>query len=188
MSEFTLTAAAPLGGYDRRFGDTRLCEVWPLAIVSLAIPLDGEDAFAEALRRAFDLTVPAVGGTATGGETTFLRLAADQLFALSGAEDPFADRALAERLSGTVYTTLQSDNWTALRLSGPLTGAALARLCPLDLSEPTFPVGNAARTVMEHLGVIVMKEAADRFLLLSASSSAASFLEAVETSIVNVME
>jgi sarcosine oxidase subunit gamma len=39
---------------------------------------------------------------------------------------------------------------------------------------------------MEHLGTIVLRDGTDSFLLLSAHSSAESFLHAVETSIRNV--
>ena len=39
---------------------------------------------------------------------------------------------------------------------------------------------------MEHLGVLIMRTGEDRFLLLSASSSAGSFLHAVETAIKSV--
>ena len=39
---------------------------------------------------------------------------------------------------------------------------------------------------MEHLGTIIIRTEQDTFLLLSASSSAGSFLHAVETSIRNV--
>ena len=59
----------------------------------------------------------------------------------------------------------------------------LERLCPLDLHESAFPVGAAQRTVMEHMGAVILREGTDEFLLLSASSSAASFLHAVKTSI-----
>jgi methylglutamate dehydrogenase subunit D len=39
---------------------------------------------------------------------------------------------------------------------------------------------------MEHLGTILLREADDRFLLMSASSSARSFLHGLETSLRNV--
>ena len=40
----------------------------------------------------------------------------------------------------------------------------------------------SARTVMEHMGAMIVHLSGDRFLLLSASSSAQSFLHAVELS------
>jgi sarcosine oxidase subunit gamma len=45
----------------------------------------------------------------------------------------------------------------------------------------------AQRTVMEHLGVLILRTGDDAFMLLSASSSAKSFLHALETSVANVL-
>ncbi|MBT8415130.1 MAG: hypothetical protein KJO30_12445, partial [Boseongicola sp.] len=53
---------------------------------------------------------------------------------------------------------------------------------PLDLDPDTFPTGSAARTVMEHLGAMIVRVDDTRFWLMSARSSAMSFLHAVETS------
>jgi sarcosine oxidase subunit gamma len=39
---------------------------------------------------------------------------------------------------------------------------------------------------MEHLGVLILRSGDDEYLLLSASSSARSFLHAVETSLRNI--
>ena len=55
-----------------------------------------------------------------------------------------------------------------------------------SLYPDAFVEGAAARTVMEHLGVLILRTGPDAYLLLSASSSAGSFLHAVETSLVNV--
>jgi sarcosine oxidase subunit gamma len=74
-----------------------------------------------------------------------------------------------------------------LRVSGPKSRIALERICPLDLHPSTFPQGRVARTLMEHLGVIILHEGPDTYLLLSARSSAGSFLHAVETSVRNVV-
>ena len=50
-------------------------------------------------------------------------------------------------------------------------------------ADEAFGDGRVARTVMEHLGVIIHRESDGTYLLMSASSSAESFLHAVETSI-----
>ena len=84
------------------------------------------------------------------------------------------------KLDGKGYTTDQTDAWVVLEISGPDTMAAMERLCPLDLAS--FETGTSGRTVMEHMGAFVVKIEDNRFWLMSASSSAASFLHAVETS------
>jgi sarcosine oxidase subunit gamma len=70
-----------------------------------------------------------------------------------------------------------------LAIKGEGVYAALERICQLDVSEKTFPVGSVARTQMEHLGVIIIKQENDSFMLMSAASSAENFLHAVVTSV-----
>jgi len=84
------------------------------------------------------------------------------------------------------YTTDQTHAWVALEVSGPDTNLALERICPLDLSLRSFPNDAFGRTVMDHIGAIVIRIQDDRFFLLSASSLAVSYLHAVETSYRNV--
>ena len=88
-----------------------------------------------------------------------------------------------EKLGTAGYYTDQSDSWVMLQIAGPGSRAALERICMLDLHSDAFPVDTVARTTMEHLGVMVLRDGEDSFLLMSARSSARSFLHAVETSI-----
>ncbi|MFQ5621774.1 MAG: sarcosine oxidase subunit gamma [Paracoccaceae bacterium] len=185
MADFVLKAQPALGGYSEDFEGTRLEEVADLAIVSLATPLGGEAAVAEALTAAYGCEVPPVGRSALSadGATRLLAMARDQLFVVFPHAPPDALSVVAEKTGGAGYLTDQSDTWFALRLSGPGALGALERICLLDLHESAFPPGSAARTVMEHMGCIVLREMEDTFLLLSARSSARSFLHAVETSL-----
>ncbi|MBZ0123870.1 MAG: sarcosine oxidase subunit gamma [Roseovarius sp.] len=187
MPDFVLTASSPLGGFDRDFGPVRLRELTGLAIVSVALPLGAEDAAMVALNRAFGCDMPAPGASALSkdGRERLLRLAPDQLFVLFDHATPDAEAHVAARLDGAAYTTDQTDGWVGLEMSGPGCRAALERICPVDLHPKAFAVGQFARTAMEHLGAIVLRSDDDRFVLLSASSSAGSFLHAVETSILD---
>ena len=61
----------------------------------------------------------------------------------------------------------------------------LARICLLDL-EAVKP-GYCARTMMEHMNVILLKEAEDRYLLLSPRSSADTSYHALQVSAENTI-
>lgn len=189
MSDCILTADRPLAGYERAIGNITLTAPADLAIVSVALPRGGEAAAEKAVAAAFAVAVPDIGTAALAPDhdTALLRLARDQLFVLFTHAAPDAERAVAARLNGAAYTTDQSDVWCALDVSGPGCRRALERICPLDLHPDAFATGDAARTVMEHLGVIILRTAEDGFRLLSASSSAGSFLHALETSAENVL-
>jgi sarcosine oxidase subunit gamma len=188
VSDLTLTAAPALGGYRADFGPVTLEERPATAIASIAWPLGGAAALEQALRAGFGAAVPAPGAStrSADGGTRFLWMAPDLVFAVFEHDAPDAARLVAARLD-TAYLTDQTDAWVALRIAGPAVRAALERICPLDLHPAAFPEGRAARTVMEHLAVIILREGPDAFLLLSARSSADSFLHAVETSIRNVL-
>ena len=95
---------------------------------------------------------------------------------------PDANASVQAKLNGTGYTTDQTDNWVILEVSGKATLSALERLCPLNLDLDAFPVGASGRTVMEHMGALIVRTGEDSFLLMSASSSAKSFAHAVELS------
>ncbi|MEZ5931599.1 MAG: sarcosine oxidase subunit gamma family protein [Alphaproteobacteria bacterium] len=188
MLDLALKAEPRLGGFQNNVGGTELAEVTDLAIVSIAVPLDGEAAFDAALSKAYGTERPAPGQSALSpdGQTRFLWTAPDQLFALFEDTSPKAADDVRERLGGKAYVTLQSDNWVALRLAGGMARVALERICPIDLHPSAFGEGHVARTAMEHMGAFVLREGIHSFLLLSASSSAESFLHAVETSLKNV--
>ena len=95
-----------------------------------------------------------------------------------------AKTLIGKSLSKQMAMTDQSDSWVILALSGPQSGQTLARICPIDCGGSAMPIGTTARTSMEHLGAIITRrpDVGDHqpcFWLLSARSSAASFLHAI---------
>ena len=185
MPEFKLAPEPFLGGYSGNFGANRLEEATDLSIVSIACPQGGREALESAVSKAWSLRLPAPGRTASAGADgpVLMFTAPDQYFALlpAGGDPPL--RHVQTALGDAAYCTDQSDNWVALRMSGPLASAALERICPVDIDPSAFPAGSATRTVLEHIGGIVFCEEEGRFLLLAPSSFAGSFLHAAETSI-----
>lgn len=186
MPEYQLTAAPPLAGHDARYGDLRLHAPGNMALVSIALPFGGEDAALGAVKSAYGSDLPEVGKSATAKDgARLIRLGADLAFVLFQHGTPDANQVVQDKLRGAAYTTDQTDVWCALELSGKGARAVLERICPLDLHDSAFAVDDAKRTVMEHLGVIILRIGTNSWLLLSASSSAGTFLHAVETSIKN---
>jgi len=188
VSDYKLTALAALDGYQKSFEGAALEEQIDLAIVSIAVPLGGTEALSKALQESYGASLPKVGeiSLSKDGQTRFLGMGNDQMFAIFDHPGADAAKLVAENLKDTGYYTLQSDNWTGLKISGPKCRRALERIIPIDLDPAAFPEGNVARTVMEHLAVIVLRDDENSFLLIAASSSAGSFLHAVETSINNI--
>ena len=95
-----------------------------------------------------------------------------------------AKALLGTSLSKQMAMTDQSDSWVILALSGLHSRQTLARICPIDCSASVMPIGTTARTSMEHLGAIITRRPDEGdhqpcFWLLSARSSATSFLHAI---------
>ena len=184
----TLQSKTPLNGYSETFGDTVLAEVTGMGLVSIATPRGGGDALQAAVQSAYGCALPLTGSSILGqdGAMRLLGLQPDQVFALFAYDGDKAVSEVEKVLGENGYYTDQSDSWVILRLSGGAAAEALARICPLDLDVSVFPVGTVTRTVMEHMGAIILREGTDGFILMAARSSAANFLHAVEQSVRNV--
>lgn len=186
MAEIRLTAAPALGA-DITMGGNRIRERDDLALVSVAVPQGGDAALAGAMERAWSIAPPSPNGSTGGDGMRAIWTAPDQMFLMFPRPGSDESAHLAAALDGAGYVTTQTDGWVILEVEGPETLAALERLCPLDLASKAFPVGAASRTVMEHMGAMILRLDETRFLLMSARSSAASFLHAVEVSYRNVL-
>lgn len=185
MSDYSLTAAPVLGGFKETFGDTTIEEVTGLSIVSISAPRGGEDALNAAMKSAYGTDFPQTGKStrSSDGAVQFLGMGPDQAFAIFDNAADDGDQIVAAKLGDAGYYTFQSDNWVVLRLSGGHAREALQRTCQIDIHPDVFLPGTVARTVMEHMGSTIVAEEGDSFLLLSAWSTAGSFLHAIETSV-----
>lgn len=181
-----LAAVTPLGGHVSTHDGAELAEISGLSLISLAITAGKETAFEKAVKKAWKIAVPPPGMSAFAGDVRLTWTAPAQYHLLMPETGGGMLAATLEKTAGAAWCTDQSDSYCMLRLSGPRAREALERICPLDLHPGSFAVDAAARTVMEHLGVLMIREKADRYLLLSARSSARSFLHAVETSLHNI--
>lgn len=183
----SLTPTPPLAGHDVTLGGNRIAARPELALVSVAVPLGGDAALAARLMAATGLEMPAPTLSSVAGGWRAVSMTADQLLVMTVGDGTQVTRELTAALDGAGYTTNQTDAWVCLEVSGPAVHAALERICPLDLAPEAFPVNAAARTMMEHLGVLILRLAPDRFLLCAASSSALSFAHSVQVSLENVL-
>lgn len=185
VADYKLEPFPFLWGRERYFGDNYLEIVSAQAIVSIAIPRGGEEVFSSEFTNAFGTYLPEPGHSvfSKNREFLFLWMSPDQIFALFERDGVYPELTVREKLGDTGYITDQTDNWCQIRLTGQDIVQAMERICPLDLNQ--FHLGKCARTVMEHLSSVLVRESDEGFLLLSPSSSAQSFLEAIEQSFLN---
>jgi sarcosine oxidase subunit gamma len=190
VAEYRLTSEEFLNGYQAQFGPISLREISDICMVSMALPLAKEEAVQKALKAAFGIDMPDIGQSQSAAplDSRLLRMGLDQMFVLfpRAQNTGQAEHQIKTLMKSAVYTTDQSHNWVGLEISGPGCRSALERICPIDLHPERFAVNAVARTQMEHLGTIILSVDHETYWLFSASSSAKSFLHALETSIHNV--
>lgn len=185
MDKYTLNRETFLGGYQKSFGTTILTEIEDLDIYSMACSSNKYSKLKTEFKQKIGIDLP-VTGTANGSISEgilIIGMAQDQWFMFSKTHTKKLLENIPATMGQCAYFTHQSDSWVALRLVGKLAIPALERICSIDLHPSVFMPGSAARTLMEHLGVVVYCEDINHYILLSASSSASSFLHALETSL-----
>ena len=176
-----LSANNSLGGYDKEIGNIRLREVSDQSLIALAIPQGGETKFKQSIKNIFSLKMPSPIKSVKNKDTRLLFTQPDQIFALTKRmDDP--ERSMANNFEDSAYVTDQTDAWVVLEISGKSSREALERICQVNLDKEYFQLDGMARTSMEHMSAIIIRSAEDTFCLMSASSSAKSFLHAVELS------
>ena len=188
---FTLTATSPLDGHCTIVDGASLVEASPRSIVSLS-PFTGNEAvFNTVIDKLFNSAPPSATKAyeRTGKNALVLLPSSHNQWFLcfdNEVKDPVyvASDMLGKVASNEVAMTNQSDAWVILELTGPLVYLTLERICPIDCSSLAMPIGTTARTMIEHLGTIVLRRPNDVngnpcFWLMSARSSATSFLHVI---------
>lgn len=156
------------------------------ALASVAMRLGCEGGFAAAARAlfGFDLPGPGIhceiapwGAFWTGPEQWFI-------------EAPFASHEdIAARIKAGLGTnasvTEQTDGWARFDVEGVSAYAVFERLCPLDVRK--MKSGSAGRTLIEHLGCLVICRIEGwRFSVLGPRSCAASLHHALLTAALSI--
>lgn len=146
MPEFiakpALAGHAPLS-----LAETTLAEAPAVAMTSVA-PFPGSIEAVNAKLASLGVSFPAPNRQSSGTAARLLWTGRDQAFLIGAA---------APDLTGYAATTDQSDGWATFTLAGPLANDTLARLIPLDLRDAAFPVGQTARSGLNHMSVILTR-------------------------------
>lgn len=143
-------------------GGMTLSEAAPARITSVA-PFKGKEKAVAAALKKLGLGWPGPGQSFRAGGAACLWTGRDQAFLIGPAP---------EGLSGIAALTDQSDGWARLRLDGSGAVVVLARLVPLDLGGAAFPVGAVARTGLNHMMMVLVREGPDTFGIMVFRSMA----------------
>jgi len=137
-------------------GACRMEACAPVPITAVA-PWPRRQESADAALRRIGLGFPQPGQVISNGSARAAWAGRETAF-LFGAPAP-------EGLNEHAALTDQSDGWAGLRLSGEAAEAVLARLVPLDLRAGGLASGQAARSLLNHVPCLILREAATVFEL-----------------------
>ncbi len=147
-----------------REGGATLSEAAPAAVTSVA-PFRGKARAVAAALKKLGLGWPEPGQSLQSGAAACLWTGRDQAFLVGAAPDG---------LDGIAALTDQWDGWARMRLEGPGAEAVLARLVPLDLRAAAFPEGAVARTGLNHMMAVLVREGPEAFGIMVFRSMAGS--------------
>jgi heterotetrameric sarcosine oxidase gamma subunit len=141
-----LIAKSALEGRSLTLGTVTLAEEAVGLITSIAVLPGGAKAVAKGLK-GLGLAMPEPNSFAEKKGARIVWTGRDQAF-LIGVEPPV--------LEGAAVTD-QSDGWAVLAVSGTGAVDVLSRLVPMDLRLAPFPVGQAVRTGLNHMNVVILR-------------------------------
>lgn len=141
-----LIAKSALEGRSLASGTVTLSEADVGPITSIAVFPGGAKAVAKGLK-TLGLAMPEPNSFVEKKGARIIWTGRDQAF-LIGVEAP--------ALEGVAVTD-QSDGWAVLTVAGAGVADVLARWVPVDLRLPTFPVGRAVRTQLNHMNVVILR-------------------------------
>ena len=158
IAKSALAGHAPL-----TLASTTLAEAAAETLISIA-PFPGKMAPVNAALAPLGLTFPAPNQQSSKGDTRLIWAGRDLAF-LIGAPAPAG-------LAAHAAITDQTDGWASLTLTGPHAADTLLRLVPLDLRPAAFPVGQTMRSALNHMQMILTRNAPDAFHILVFRSMA----------------
>ncbi|WP_395543787.1 sarcosine oxidase subunit gamma [Neotabrizicola sp. sgz301269] len=177
-----LAALTPLGASAPKIlqiGAVTISEVVDRALASVSCRQGKQAAFEAAARALFGLDLPAPGHSASGATWSLIWTGPEQWF----AEAPFAShediaRIVKDGLGDSASVTEQTDGWVRFDIEGAGVVMLMERLCPVPARR--MDTGAATRTLMEHMGCLVICRSKGRhFSLLAPRSFAGSLHHAL---------
>lgn len=182
MPEHRLKALTPLAQARpvvRTVGRITISENPDVALASLAVRRGREAEFTPRAEALLGMALPGPGRAAAAGDWGAFWTGPGQWF----VEAPFASHEdISRRLKAAVgdagSVTEQTDGWVRFDIEGSTTPALFERLSAIDIHA--MPAGAATRSLIEHLGCLVIcREAGRRYSVLGMRSAAASLHHAL---------
>ena len=183
-SNMILESTTAFSGLERSIGELTMRDAGHRAMISLAFKPGKRDDIDALCQSKLGISLPTVGGVShTTDGLTLLGLQDDQVWCCQEDSTDHDANDLSARLGKQdgLYLTDHGDGWAILSLEGKSILAVLERLCHLDLDTRSFPVPSVSRTVLEHMGAVIIRTGELAFDIMTPRSYASSLLHAIES-------
>lgn len=185
MSDFSLKASSALAGVldaSRSGVSLEILEGWTAA--HIAARANAEGAVVQSFDQAYGFKLPDAGRMVAGSSVSAVWAGPGQWLVFAPETDGRdLERELRARLGCYASVADQSDARVFVRVAGPQSRAALAKLLPVDIHPRAFPSRSSAITHAAHIGVMVWRcdrlDEPDCFVLACSRSYAKSFWHAL---------
>ena len=159
MHDYSLRKVNVLEDYDSEINGVKISEIKNKEIYALAIKEKNEKKATMSLQKHFGAQMPSVGKGSVSQKynVKILRLSVDQLFLFFENKSLTEVQNIFKNLYDSFFITEQTDAWCGLKVSGRNIEECLIRVSPIDISLKNFPVNAFAKTMMEHLGTIMIR-------------------------------
>ena len=183
---FSITALGNLEPMSKEIGQVTIAELSDISIASVAVRDNKVTAFKRAAKKAIGAALPDPRSSVDTSDFTAVWTGPGQWFVLAKESDQ-EDLAgyLKKQFSDTASITEQTGGWCVFDLNGEDVIHALQRLIAVDTAK--MVTGSAERSVIEHIGVIIIcTETGTGFRILGPGSYAGSLYHALETAAISV--
>ena len=186
MAKLELKIKKPLDGYSKVISKIKIAEYQFDNLISLAIPLKSERKCKLNFKKSLGEPMPNIEKSIINKSGILgFRIGLDLLLVCNPSHSSFVKKTVPS-LKQAFYITDQTGGWCGVKVDGDRVIEMLERICPLNLSQKIFAIGDVKRTIMDHLNVIIFRETEKKFILFSPSSSSGSFLKSIEISSRNI--
>jgi sarcosine oxidase subunit gamma len=166
-------------------GPFRIVERFDVALASLAVRRGQEKGFAASAKKA-GVPLPGPSAWAAGKPfSAFWTTPEMWMVEADFATHEDITTTLKPTFGETASITEQTDAWVRFDVSGVGLVALFERLTNVDLTRR--PDGFASRTVIEHLGVYLVKHSGQMITVYGPRSSAKGLLHALEVAAISVL-
>ncbi|RJF76340.1 sarcosine oxidase subunit gamma [Rhodopseudomonas palustris] len=137
-----------------------IIELRGLALATLQARRGQSEALRSRIATTYQLDLPDRPAIAHGRDVAFVGMAPQTWLAISESDASLV-RTLKTSTAGVASVSDQSGGYAVFRVTGPAVRAALAKGFPIDLEPTAFKVGDAATTVVGHIGASIWRNPDD---------------------------